>query len=65
MKKSCISHQTKIEELGDNIEGQIICICPLLFKLNKLLWIKVTDQSDTAQLVIFIRRIDKNVNIIE
>ena len=67
VKETCLSHQTigrRIDDLGDNIEGTLkdklsACI------LYSLALDESTDQSDTAQLVIFIRGIDENFNIIE
>ena len=67
VKETCLSHQTigrRINDLGDNIEGRLkdklsACI------LYSLALDESTDQSDTAQLVIFIRGIDENFNIIE
>ena len=67
VKETYLSHQTigrRIDDLGDNIEGTLMdklsaCV------LYSLALDESTDQSDTAQLVIFIRGIDKNFNIIE
>ena len=67
VKETCLSHQIigrRIDDLGDNIEGTLkdklsACI------LNSLALDESTDQSDTAQLVIFVRGIDENFNIIE
>ena len=67
VKETCLSHQTidrRIDGLGDNIEGTLkdkLSVCVLY----SLALDKSTDQSDTAQLVIFIRGIDENFNIIE
>ena len=67
VKKTCLSHQTigrRIDDLGDNIEGTLKdklsagVLCSLALD-------KSTDQSDTAQLVIFIGVIDENFNIIK
>ena len=55
---------SRIDDLGDNIEGTLkdkISACVLY----SLAFDESTDQSDTAQLVIFIRGIDINFNIIE
>ena len=67
VKETCLSHQTigrRIDDLGDNIESTLkdklsACI------LCSLALDESTDQNDTAQLVIFIRGIDENFNIIE
>ena len=67
VKETCLSHQTidrRIDDLGDNVEGTLkdklyACI------LYSLALDESTDQSDTAQLVIFVRGIDENFNIIE
>ena len=67
VKETCLSHQTigrRIDDLGDNIEGT------LKDKLSACVFYSLaldesTDQSDTAQLVIFIRGIDEKFNIIE
>ena len=67
VKEACLSHQTvgrRIDDLGNNIEGILkdklsACI------LYSLVLDESTDQSDTAQLVIFIGGIDENFNIIE
>ena len=67
VKETCLSHQTigrRIDDLGDNIEGTLkdkLSACVLY----SLALDESTDQSDTAQLVIFIRGIDENFNIIE
>ena len=67
VKETCLSHQTigrRIDDLGDNIEGTLkdkLSACVLY----SLALDESTDQSDTAQLVIFIREIDENFNIIE
>ena len=67
VKETCLSHQTigrRIDDLGDNIEGTLkdkLSACVLY----SLALDDSTDQSDTAQLVIFIRGSDKNFNIIE
>ena len=67
VKETCLSHQTigsRIDDLGDNIEGTLkdkLSACVLY----SLALDESTDQSDTAQLVIFIRGNDKNFNIIE
>ena len=67
VKEICLSHQTigrRIDGLGDNIEGTLkdkLFACVLC----SLALDKSTDQSDIAQLVIFIRGIDENFNIIE
>ncbi|XP_066945264.1 general transcription factor II-I repeat domain-containing protein 2A-like [Macrobrachium rosenbergii] len=67
VKETCLSHQTigrRIDDLGDNIEGTLkdkLSACVLY----SLALDESTDQSDTAQLVIFIRGIDINFNIIE
>ena len=67
VKETCLSHQTmgrRIDDLGDNIEGTLkdkLSACVLY----SLALDEGTDQSDTAQLVIFIRGIDENFNIIE
>ena len=50
--------------MGENIKGRLkdkLCACVL----DSLALDESTDQSDTAQLVIFIRGIDKSFNIIE
>ena len=50
--------------MGDNIEGTLkdkLCACVLY----NLALDESTNQSDTAQLIIFIRGIDENFNIIE
>ena len=67
VKETCLSHQTigkRIDDLGDNIENTLkdkLSACALYsLALNE-----GTDQSDTAQLVIFIKEIDENFNIIE
>ena len=67
VKETCLSHQTigrRIDDLGDNIEGILkdkLSACVLYsFALDES-----ADPSDTAQLVIFIRGIDENFNIIE
>ncbi|XP_077966599.1 general transcription factor II-I repeat domain-containing protein 2-like [Styela clava] len=63
VKEACLSHQT-IDDLGDNIEGILkdkLSACVLY----SLALDESIDQSDTAQLVIFIRGIDENFNIIE
>ena len=57
-KETCLSYQTigrRIDDLGENIEGTL---------KDKLALDEGTDQSDTAQIGIFIRRIE-NFNIIE
>ena len=63
VKETCLSHQTigrRIGDLGDNIEGTLkdkLSACVLYsLALNES-----TDQSDTAQLVIFILLIDENL----
>ena len=67
VKETCLSHQTigrRIDDLGDNIEGTLkdkLSACVLY----SLALDESTDQSDAAQLVIFIRGIDENFNIIE
>ena len=67
VKETCLSHQTigrRIDDLGDNIEGTLknkLSACVLY----SLALDESTDQSDTAQLVIFNREIDENFNIIE
>uniref|UniRef100_UPI0019396E1D general transcription factor II-I repeat domain-containing protein 2-like n=1 Tax=Styela clava TaxID=7725 RepID=UPI0019396E1D len=67
VKEACLSHQTigrRIDDLGDNIEGILkdkLSACVLY----SLALDESIDQSDTAQLVIFIRGIDENFNIIE
>ena len=67
VKETCLSHQTigrRIDDLGDNIEGTLkdkLSACVLY----SLALDESTDQSDTAQLLIFIRGIDENFNIIE
>ena len=67
VKETCLSHQTigrRIDDLGDNIEGTLkdkLSACVLY----SLALDESTDQSDTAQLVIFIRGIDENFNIIK
>ena len=67
VKETCLSHQTigtRIDDLGDNIEGTLkdnLSECVLY----SLALDESTDQSDTVQLVIFIRGIDENFNIIE
>ncbi|XP_066978980.1 general transcription factor II-I repeat domain-containing protein 2B-like [Macrobrachium rosenbergii] len=67
VKETCLSHQTigrRIDDLGDSIEGTLkdkLSACVLY----SLALDESTDQSDTAQLVIFIRGIDINFNIIE
>ena len=67
LKETCRSHQTigrRIDDLGDNIEGT------LKDKLSACVFYSLaldesTNQSDTAQLIIFNRGIDENLNIIE
>ena len=67
VKETCLSHQTigtRIDGLGDNIEGTLkdkLSACVLY----SLALDESTNQSDTAQLVIFIIGIDENFNIIE
>ena len=67
VKETCLSHQTigrRIDDLGDNIEATLkdkLSACVLY----SLALDESTDQSDTAQLVIFIRGVDENFNIIE
>ena len=67
VKETCLSHQTigkRIEDLGDNIEGTLkdkLSACVLY----SLALDDSTNQSDIAQLVIFIRGIDENFNTIE
>ena len=67
VRETCLSHQTidgRIDAFGDNIEGALkdkLSACVLY----SLALHEITDQSDTAQLVIFIRGIDGNFNIIE
>ena len=67
VKETCLSHQTigrRIYHLGDNVEGTLkdkLSACVLY----SLALDESTDQSDTAQLVILIRAIDENFNIIE
>ena len=67
VNETCLSHQTisrRIDNFGDNIEGTLkdkLSACVLY----SLALDESTDQSDIAQLVIFIRRIDENFNIIE
>ena len=67
VKETCLSHQTigrRIDDFGDNIEGTLkdkLSACVLY----SLALDKSTDQSDTTQLVIFIRGTDENFNIIE
>ena len=67
VKETCLSHQTigkRIDDLSDNIEGtqkDKLSACVLY----SLALDERTNQSDTAQLVIFIRGIDENFNIIE
>ena len=66
VKKTCLSHQTiarRIDDFGNDIEGTLknkLSACVLY----SLALDKSTDLSDTAQLVIFIRGIDENFNII-
>nr|XP_039254867.1 general transcription factor II-I repeat domain-containing protein 2B-like isoform X2 [Styela clava] len=61
VKEACLSHQTigrRIDDLGDNIEGILkdkLSACVLY----SLALDESIDQSDTAQLVIFIRGIDE------
>ena len=67
VQETCLSHPIigrRIDDLGDNIEGTLkdkLSACVLY----TLALDESTDQSDTAQLVIFIRGIDENFNIIE
>ena len=67
VKETCLSHQTigrRIYDFGDNIEGTLkdkLSSCVLY----GLALDESTNQSDTAQLVISIRGIDENFNIIE
>ena len=67
VKETYLSHQTigrRIDDLGDNIKGTLkekLSACVLY----SLALDGSTDQNDTAELVIFIRGIDKNFNIIE
>ena len=67
VKETCLSHQIigrRIDDFGHNIEGTVkdkLSACVLY----SLALDESTDQSDTAQLVIFIRGIDENFNIIE
>ena len=67
VKETCLSHQTidrRIDDLGDNIESTLknkLSACVLC----SLALDESTDQGNTAQLVIFIRGIDENINIIE
>ena len=67
VKETCLPHQTigrRIDDLGDNIEGTLkkkLSACVLY----SLALDESTDQSVIEQLVIFIRGIDENFNIIE
>ena len=67
VKETCLSRQTigrRIDDFGDNIEGTLkdkLSACVLY----SLVFDESTDQSDTVHLVIFIRGIDENFNIIE
>ena len=67
VKETCLSHQTigrRIDDLGDNIEGTLkdkLSACVLY----SLALDESTDQNAAAQLVIFIKGIDENFNIIE
>ena len=67
VKETCLSHRTigrRIDDLGDNIEGTLkekLSACVLY----SLALDESTNQSDTAQLVIFNRGIDENFNVIE
>ena len=67
MKEAFLAHHTIgiiMDDLGENIEvtlnEKLFAFVLYILALNKS-----TDQSDTAQLIIFIRRIDINFNIIE
>ena len=67
MKETCLSHQTigrRINDLGEDIEGKLkdyLSTCDHY----SLALDESTDQGDTAQLVIFIRGIDENMNVTE
>ena len=67
MKETCLSHQTigrRINDLGEDIEGKLkdyLSTCDHY----SLALDESTDQGDTAQLVIFIRGIDENLNVTE
>ena len=67
VKETCLSHQTigrRIDDLGDNIEGTLkdkLSACVFY----SLVLDESTDQSDTAQLVLFIKGINENFNIVE
>ena len=67
VREICLSHQTigrRIDDLADNIKGTLKnkLSASVLYSLALN---ESTDQSDTAQLVIFIRGIDENFNIIK
>ena len=67
VKETCLSHQTigrRINDLGEDIEGKLkdyLSTCDHY----SLALDESTDQGDTAQLVIFIRGIDENLNVTE
>ena len=67
VKETFLSHQTigrRIDDMGDNIEGTLKDKLSACVRYSLALD-ESTDQSDTAQLVIFIRGIDENFNIID
>ena len=60
VKETCLSHQTigrRIDDLGDNIEGTLKDKLLSACVLYSLALDESTDQSDTAQLVIFLMKI--------
>ena len=65
VKETCLSHQTigrRINDLGEDIEGKLkdyLSTCDHY----SLALDESTDQGNTAQLVIFIRGIDENLNV--
>ena len=67
VKETFLSHQTigrRIDDMGDNIEGTLKDKLSACVRYSLALD-ESTDQSDTAQLVIYIRGIDENFNIID
>ena len=67
VKETCLSHQTigrRINDLGEHIEGKLKAYLSTCGHYSLALD-ESTDQGDTAQLVIFIRGIDENLNVIE
>ena len=67
VKETCLSHQTigrRINDLGEDIEGKLKDYLSTCDHYSLALY-ESTDQGDTAQLVIFIRGIDENLNVPE